>query len=610
MELVKSKIDKLSKLYSDIYKYSGDISRFHNYDLETETNVSDELTNIQEILTQINTILKKISENESGNISSNSNVYIEQLFNLWHLINSITYKIDNILYELDKIARYDSKKLTYDISDSQIKVIGDLYNNIMALYKKYQRDTQKIDIDAIQSMDNTIHQKFKWEKSDTLENIELFTQIVKKYPFSINLYAFVMQKILLKCIPFGESVCNTVIDNIETIKDFIMLESVKYKPNPSRVHKSNPHIKTFGLTPHSPSNTLAILSKEVFGKSIKKDSDFEAIAKLNSLCIVVVNRIIQNPIEFNLWNVIDWKYSKPFLQSEFAGVNKKMIDRFNTITFVETKKYQAWNFNIAYYGNIDSSYITVIEKLGSDAYRLLNLYNREYSMYNVIGGGKNETKIHKKQLTEFIEYVKKKGVINNNTRISEYHKIHERNILKNMFLPAKFNIAGINLRSQIIDSTSLRHELRTKLTVGFNEIIKKEYKGGKLVKTNKDIGVIIHHPLLSNIFNSVIIEQYDIYTFKNKDNVSTFPFSETLKTFLAEVGLLNRNFIRGIHGRFTASKLDQKIFSEDNITKKIYLDKLFTEIISPVIKKEINNESNIYQSLIYKTSLLRLSIIG
>jgi len=114
---------------------------------------------------------------------------------------------------------------------------------------------------------------------------------------------------------------------------------------------------------------------------------------------------------------------------------------------------------------------------------------------------------------------------------------------------------------------------------------------------------------MSNIFNSIIIEQYDIYTFKNKENVSTFPFSETLKTFLAELSLINRNFVRGMHGKFTASKLEQKIFSEDNVSKKIYLDKLFTEIIVPVLDKLISNESNIYQSLIYKTSLLRLSVV-
>ena len=114
---------------------------------------------------------------------------------------------------------------------------------------------------------------------------------------------------------------------------------------------------------------------------------------------------------------------------------------------------------------------------------------------------------------------------------------------------------------------------------------------------------------MSNIFNSIIIEQYDIYTFKNKENVSTFAFSETLKTFLSTLSLLNRNFIRGLHGKFTSYSLERTIFSEDNVTKKLYLDKMFTEIIVPVLDKLISNESNVYQSLIYKNSLLNLSVV-
>lgn len=603
MDAIKSKIGKIMKLHADISKYSDDIMQFHTYDLEMDTDVVVELNNIP-------IILKKISEKSLDKITSSGGIgTVETLFTLWHLINLITYKIDNILHELDKIARNDSKKLTYDITDSQIAAIGDLYNNIMALYKKYQKETKQIDIDAIQMLDDILYKTVKWTTGETTTNIKLFTKLVMVYPFSINLYAFVMQKILLKCIPLGESVCNDIIDTIESVKDFVMLESIKIKANSKITHRTNPHIKTFGLTPNGPSKTLPILSKELFDQSVKTDAGLESVAKSKNICIVLLNRIINKPIEFNLWNLIDWKYSKPFLQGEFAGVNQKMIDRFNTIVFVGIKKCQKWNFDVNHYGKIDSNYFTVIEKLGIGVYRLLNIYNRESDMYRISGGGKCETKIPKEHLTYFIEYVKNKGVVNSSTRISEYHKIQERKILKNIFLPVKFDTKSININSQVIDSKYLRHELRTKLTAGFNEIIKKEYKGGTLIKTNKDIGTIIHHEKMSNIFNSIIIEQYDIYTFKNKENVSTFPFSETLKTFLAELSLINRNFVRGMHGKFTASKLEQKIFSEDNVSKKIYLDKLFTEIIVPVLDKLISNESNIYQSLIYKTSLLRLSVV-
>ena len=224
--------------------------------------------------------------------------------------------------------------------------------------------------------------------------------------------------------------------------------------------------------------------------------------------------------------------------------------------------------------------------MGVDAYRLLNIYDRESNFYKT-GGGTYETKIHKKHLKSFIEYVTNEGITNNATRISEYHKIQEREIFKNMFLPIKFNIAGINMSSQIVDSKYLRYELHKKLTDGFNEIIKKEYKDGTLIKTNKDIGSIIHHKTLSNIFNSILIEQYDIYTFKNKENTNPFPFSETLKTFLSKISLLNRSFTRGVHGNFIEVKIDQNIFS-DNTIKKIFLNKLFNDVITRVLEKQIS----------------------
>jgi hypothetical protein len=603
MEAVKTKLTKLHKLYNDISKYSSDITQFHTYDLDMDTDIVSELEAIPIILSKIDKItLNKITTSDTDDA-------LKPLFELWHLINLAIYKIDNILNELDKITRSDSKKLTYDITKTQMCSICALYNNIIALYKRYQIDTKKLDIDVIEMVDNIVYKANDYTKEKTRTSIKLFTELVKSYPFSINIYAITMQKILLKCIPLGSSVCNEIIDNIESVKDFIILESVKTKLNPKSIHKSNPPLKTYGLTPNGQSKTLPLLTKELFDQTIKTVSGLESVAKTKKICIVLMNRVINKPIEFNLWNLIDWKYSKPFLQGEFAGINKKTIDRFTMITFVGDKKPQKWNFDVNYYGNIDSDYFVVIEKLGMDAYRVLNIYNRESDIYKISGGGRYETKIHKDHITQFISYVKNKGLVYNNTRISEYHKIHENRILKNMFLPIKFNTKSINVNSQIIDSKFLRHELRSQLSAGFSDIIKKEYRNSASVKTNKDIGNIIHHTELSNIFNSIIIEQYDIYTFKNRENVSTFPFSETLKTFLAELSLMNRSFIRGMHGKFTSLKIDKKIFSEDNITKKIYLDKLFLDIVVPVLDKLISNESNIYQSLIYKNSLLRLSVI-
>ena len=607
MDALHNKVEIINKLYKNISKYSNDISQFHKYELDVETNIPDDIDNINICIKNIEKLYTYL-ENYTLQSTKNNNKIYSNIFEFYNLINFISYKIDNILCALDKIASSNSKELTYNISDAEIESIGNLYNNIKLLYNKYQTDTIAIDIDIFQYI-YSILSKDNWGDTKIIDIVEILNETIKLYPFAINLYAFIMQKILHSCIPLGNDVCNTIINNIELIKNFILLESIKVNLNNKTIVKSNPHIKTFGLTPSGSLKPLSKLVLEIDNniKDCKLESNLGTLAKSKDVCVILVNRIISKPLEFSLWSLIDWNVSKSFIQGEFAGVNKTIIDRFRTIMFIDIKKQQKWDFSINYYGDINADYLIIIEKLATDAYRLLHIYNRESDFYKKTGGGTYETKIHKTNLTSFIEYVKNNGITPMSTRISEYHKIQERKILENMFLPIKFNMAGINMSSQIVDSKYLRYELHTKLTNEFTEIIKKEYKDGTLIKTNKDIGVIIHHKNLYTIFNSIIIEQYDIYTFKNKENVSPFPFSETIKTFLAKLSLLNRSFIRGVHGKFTEIDIDQSIFS-DNISKKIYLNKLFNDIITPVLEKLISNESNVYQSLIYKNSLLKLSV--
>ena len=95
MDAIKSKICKIVKLHADISKYSDDIMQFHTYDLEMDTDVVVELNNIP-------IILKKISEKSLDKITSSGGIgTVETLFTLWHLINLITYKIDNILLKIN-----------------------------------------------------------------------------------------------------------------------------------------------------------------------------------------------------------------------------------------------------------------------------------------------------------------------------------------------------------------------------------------------------------------------------------------------------------------------------------------------------------------------------
>ncbi len=616
------KIKSIETLYNDISDYVENI-QLKKAKIDLSIDIDHELDDMQATLAKLLKSFKSEQKSEQKNL--------EDKYKIWHLINLVGYKIGNIINELDELAA--NPRLTAGMTDTHIELIGNLFNNITNIYYKYQKDAAQQDVLVMHELTDNM----KLCDIDTAANqLQNNVDYIKQYPFALSLFAYVMQKNLDNCPKLSDK----ITEMVEGVKDYILLSNgepaKKGKKTPAKLYAQNPHIKTFGLTPHGPAKPLAELSAAVFpGMSEKLGvSKLSAVAKSKNVCIVILSRVTRKPIEFSLWKLMDWKYAKEFLQSASSdsGITQKTVERFDTIYFSGTDvqgnlkkkdlkkkeskakaKEEKWNFDIAHYGDLDkSSHITVFENMGGGLYRLFALYTDRDVFNHVSGGGALDTKIPRDKIPEFINYVRNKGAVAQRTRTSEYHNIQERIITQNMFLPVKFNIDGINLNSQIIDSKFLRNELYLRLVKRCYELIEKDYKKAEKIKTHKDIGQIIHDKELSDIFNSIIVEQYDIYTFKNKENVSNFPFAETLKTFLSQLHVLNSHFVRNMHDNFIAMRIDNKIFDVDKESarnKNIYVRKLCEDIIKTTLEKLISNESNVYQGLIYKTSLLKLSVV-
>lgn len=549
---IKEKTSKLQSLIKNINKY------FADFTLE-DIDVSENLNELNASAKKLDDLEKKEKEEKYS-------------FRTFHLWGSSLHIITDILDYLDDILQRYSKNLLFNKSDTYIKAVEELYDMIQASYNTYKLQTRPLDIKIMEGI--------KYD-NNSVAGVEELTKQLDKYPFAVSLYAYLVQDILHEC----KDECDQILNIVETAKNKVLYDS--NKANTAHLYRNNPHLKTFGLTPLSGSRPLAELTKEVFDSS----KSLSGIATEKNACIIVVNKVINKPIEFSLWNLIEWDLINKYSQGDEAGVNAKMIEKFDTLRFHEVKKAQKWNFNVEYHGDIESSSFYVLENLGADRYRILK---------HTVG---KRTRIKKEEMPPFIEHVKNKGVSKNNTRISTYNDIHERKIVENMFLPMKFDVEKINYQSQIVDPTYLRNIIYMRLVNQFTS----EYTDK--VKSNADVGKLIHSPELYKIFDSIVIEQYDIYTFKNKENVSSFPFSETLKTFLAQLAYLSTQFAKDIHDEFVATKIDQKIYDpKEGEGKKHYLTTMFENILKKVLNKIITSENNIYQSLIYKTSLLKLSI--
>lgn len=591
MDVIINKIKNTKQLYEQLSNYTREIPRFNKSKIGTDIN--DDMKIIENIFSQLDMIIKK-----------NNSLSINDIFKVWGMINEIVYIIKLILTNLETVAIRHQKIFVEDITENDVEKINNLYSNIIVFYNKYKKRTIQIDIDSIYAMFNNIQSQLKWTKENAIENTDILTEIVKKIPHSVSLYTYIIQQNINTCLSFGSEICDYILNQVENVKDYIILYEKKVHKGKKDLFVSNPNLQTFGLTPSGESATLKDITQKLFNTPISNVSKLESLAKKEKFCIVVINQIIKNPIEFNLWKLIDKDLAQSYKQTSDMGITQKTIDKFDTIVFKKLGKGKKWNFNIDQYGSIDSDNFVILSNLSNDLYRLYSIYNE----MPIIGGGQQETKINKSKIIEFIEYVKNKGIINTHTRISEYNDIQEKKILDNMFLPVKFNIHGIKLNSQLIDSKFLRHELLLQLIKQFDDIIKKEYKNGEKIQTLKDIAQIIHSEKLIDVFNSILIEQYDIYAIKNKEHSSDFPFSETLQTFLAVLFNMNIDFRRLLHDYYIKTKIDKKLLSENEISKQLKLRNIFKEIIDQVLKKIINDERNIYQELVFKNSLLKLSL--
>jgi len=598
---INVKISNVKNLQKILIMYIRNMNKF-----TFNGKTLDNLKSIDKILNAED--LKKIELNELD---------VHKLFKLWHQIQYIEYLFKLILTDLEDTNIVYEKQFVDTISNKELSEVNDLYSNVIVYNNKYKNASIELDEKIINEMYLIIKKSLKWESAKSIkDSVDTVTDFVIKYIYSVSLYTFIIQETIKDCLTSAKGVCNYILNKVEIVKDAVILHDKKIESGNRQLFQSNAHLKTFGLTAHEESSDLSV----IFKKYLSSDTNLKTLQNLAKdarntnghlkkagVCVVILNRVLKKPIEFNFWALIDQKIANPYLQSSDMGITQNTIDQFNTIQFKELKSGKKWDFSIDTYGSIDSEYFIVLENLNNELYRTMGIYNEMY-VNDKNGGGIKEVKIHKDKITEFINYVKKKGVLPTKTRISEYNLIQEKKVLTNMFLPIKFDIREIKLKTQIIESHLLRHFILSKLQKQFDEIFKKEFKNGDKIKTYKNIAELIHNKKFIDIFDGILIEQYDIYAIKNKNNDNAFKFSETMSTFLAVLFSMNIDFRRLIHDFYISTHIDVKILSATNKIKHDELFDVFTEIVKKVLKKIISNERNIYQEILYKNDLLNLSL--
>jgi hypothetical protein len=331
------------------------------------------------------------------------------------------------------------------------------------------------------------------------------------------------------------------------------------------------------------------------GASISNAAD---MARKHAICIVVLNNVIRNPIEFQLWQLTEWERAKNLIQEPTTGVNAKLINRFKTTTsYTKLKgvKKQAWDFSTKHYGDLGSDRFVILEHLGADRYRCLGIHEDDR---NYTGGGRAVRAIPREKLNQFINYVENKGVMYTDTRLSAYHTLQQRKIIQTMFLPVKFDPSSIKEASRTEDTSLLKYSITNKLVSACMKLAQQ-----KKIKDMVGISTIIHDESLAALFAEETVKQFNTYTSEAKHQ-STWEKAEIMQTLLHSMQLVNRDFVRNMHDMMVEANITVSV-----LDKKSTLEAMFRDVIGRTIDKLISNKANIYQTLSYKNSLLKLSVV-
>ena len=558
---MNNKIDDFRKIYNNIKKYDNTI-----HDLFC---------------------IKKELDLYAISIKTPTDISIKNVIQTWHILEQCLFIITNIITEItDKYQTTDK-----DIIDS--------YNAIILSYDKYLATYKVQNIILFRDIYEIYSKTFTWDKVSILETVDNLNKYIIEYLLAVPLYTYIIQNIIYDSAAKNINIADEIIKRVELVKNDLLIESdTKYK-NIDTI-KQNPRLNTFGLTPINEIQTLSEISKKIWNMEINNSSSLKNVATTKKICIIVINNIIKNPIEFTLWKLTKWNIAKDYIQADFTGINKKIIDRMKTIKFTNVNN-QKWLFSNDYYGDLNGDEFIVLECLGDDCYRQLSicLYDDIFNISNI--------PLKRIYVIELITQMSAKKILVNN-RINAYNILHENIIFKNMFLPVKIDLNKIKTQSQIVDIALLKYTILNKLIDYMIDLIKVKFKSVDNITKIIHIGELIHDNSISHKFISLFIEQYYEYLrlLQNDDIVYQ---DEVLTTVLNHMRLLNRNFVRAIHDNYINNKFDYAAFNYNHYEKLNYIRKFLETILITTIDKLIEESDNMYKSIVYKIKLLKLSII-
>jgi hypothetical protein len=405
----------------------------------------------------------------------------------------------------------------------------------------------------------------------------------KKYRYIWDIYSTVIDKV---------SSSDELIDINESVKDYILgSKDIEWSSG-----ELNPFFKSFGLIPITNTIRLDILAMLAFGKSTKTLSGLSALAKQKKVDLIVIKKLLDRGIKYNILDLLDYAISKDYSISnaDDDGITQKTIDRFDNINYI-SNTINNFSVKYKYIVKSDRPTVLIIEELATGVYHILST-----NLGNVL--------TEKKDIPNgFMEFV---FAGKHSTRISEYNSLLNKKIVKNMFLDVHFDI---NEKSKQITRKSTDP---TYMKVKIYKGIMDEYRvlASKPIDSVYKFSKIVHDKKFSKIFSDTILETY--YSYLNTSSilkrldVQNIPKTEIYTSFMVYLNKYEKDFAKKIHDDLNDEIVriqKDKILDQPDAQKQ--LEAIFDQLVSAALASVISADSNLFESLDNKLYLTKLSLI-
>jgi hypothetical protein len=380
-----------------------------------------------------------------------------------------------------------------------------------------------------------------------------------------------------------------LLEYIEVDKNNVIDNNVNLLFTKNQLYKNNPPLNKFNLLPVTDSMELKKLLKLILDDNTKINSiNLDKLSKNNKIGIIVFNRVVYNPIEYNIRRLIVYNDAKELIQPDEYGINKKTIDRFNTIRSYKSSK---WDFSTEIIGE-EYERFYILETIDGTNYRCLTPWIESNVYY-----------VNKYKIKNLLEYYSNRHI----DRSSNYNSLVISESTKNMFLPRAIDIETLIEGIPMTDTNYVRNEIIKAINNDIKRIVKTKYKND--IKNNIEINNVIHDKSLAKLFYEKILDLYkdgssidDIKEFK----AGEFSFHEIFASFMVNLHNITRRFSKEMHDGYARNSLKNDVFNQSKEERMKIINAKLEEVVNNTIDLILKNDNNIYDSLHSKYSILNI----